>query len=161
MSFWKGRTKTMTIEETHFWRQYKGFVRDFGFSFVACSKTTKERLPYVIEIFESNDLLLGSCMSAQDGWLVFVAPLGSSTDPDAVVDRVGGWSLISEVWVDYYASYAAVQERFPYPSEVPDSERLRAFDETLRQFMAMVRSGQVSVSQPLHRIESDTDSPEG
>lgn len=54
--------------------------------------------------------MLASSIRVEDGWMIFVAPLGSVTDPDSIVDRAGGWSLISEVWVDYYAKYNAMQE---------------------------------------------------
>lgn len=158
MKFWKFGAKDMVIEDTHLWKQYAGFLRAFSFSFVASTRTTKERLPYLIEVFQNEDLMLASSVRVQDGWMIFVAPLGSTTDPDAIVDRVGGWRLISEVWIDYCAKYAAAQDRFPYPYEVPESERLQIFDETLREFMEMVREGKLSVSHPTHRLEDDPGS---
>lgn len=155
MRFWTLGMKEVKISETKLGKEYTDFLRDYGFSLVNCTESKSDRIPYIVELFQNEDLMLASSVHPGDGWLVFVAPLGAATDPDIIIDRGGGWSLISEVWIDYFSRYAQAQDKRPYPHEVPEAEKRQIFDETFRQFMDMIRGGELAVARPTHRIEDD------
>ncbi|MUV14737.1 hypothetical protein [Noviluteimonas gilva] len=155
------KRRALSVTQTWFGARYAGFLFDHGFQVAAINTAEVAWHGAEVEVFQSQEVMLASTVLRHDGWTVLVAVPGSTMDADAILDRSEGWSLISEVWIDFYQRTSEARHQLPYPHALPEERERALFDQTFREFLRLVRSGELSIDAPRHRLEAEeTSDPE-
>jgi len=130
-------------------REYCEFLEGFGFRLIL----DQDSGFFSCTAFENSDILLAFTYQVSFGENIVVADLGSPVTLSDIANRSSGWSLIGEVWIDFYRDFHSERKRLPYPHKISRQREIEIIDHSLREFMCKVRRKEVSIGSPDFRMD--------
>lgn len=139
----------ISLSDTLAGKEYAEFLTGYNFS-LALDEDGED---FSCTVFQNDCILIAFTYERGFGENISVAEVGSPVDPPSIRARQGGWSLIGEVWEDFYTNYHKVRRELPYPHELTRKQEAILIGEALNSFMLMVKNNEASIGDPKYRMK--------